>query len=471
MSQERRISTSRLGRLSQLGRLAGGIAGGVMAEGARQIAQGQRPSVGDLLFTPGNAQRLGDRLSEMRGAAMKVGQLLSMDSGQLLPPQFTELLAHLRDNAHAMPLGQVAEVLKHAWGEDWDRRFSRFSFTPLAAASIGQVHEAVTKDGRHLAVKIQYPGIRGSIDSDVDNVATLLRLSNLIPEGLELTPLLTEAKIQLHAEADYRREAIALGRFAEHLGQDPRFDVPAVVDSLTTEHTLTMQYLDGEPIDSLADAPSVQRNAAATSLVELALREVFAWGLVQTDPNFSNYLYSPRSGRIQLLDFGATRDYEPGLRTALRNLLAACIGGNDDDVATFAAEVGYLDQRDPAGYRATVIALLRTATEPARARGDYAFASSDLAERMKDLVVEMRLKEKFARMPPPQVLFLHRKLGGLYLLLGRIRATIPVADLVELHLDAARSAERPVTAEVTPGSRNEAFTTPNHCPQRKPHEA
>jgi predicted unusual protein kinase regulating ubiquinone biosynthesis (AarF/ABC1/UbiB family) len=447
MAQERRITASRLGRLSQLGRLAGGIAGGAMAEGARQIAKGQHPSVGDLLLTPGNVKRLGDSLSEMRGAAMKMGQLLSMDSGHLLPPQLSDLLARLREHAHAMPLGQVAAALKQSWGEGWDRRFSRFSFTPLAAASIGQVHEAILKDGRHLAIKVQYPGIRDSIESDVDNVATLLRLSGLVPEGLELAPLLMEAKTQLHSETDYRREADALSRFAAKLDDDTRFEVPGIVESLTTTQVLTMQFLDGEPFETLSDAPSAKRNAAATSLVELALREVFEWGLVQTDPNFANYLYAPQSGRIQLLDFGATRDYEPQMQAALRDLLAACIGGNDDDMAAAAVAVGYLDGSDPVGYRDTVIALLRAATEPARAHGDYAFARSDLAGRMKDIVIQMRLNQKFARVPPPQVLFLHRKLGGLYLLLSRIRATVPVAGLITPLLDDAPPGLLPLTAQ------------------------
>ena len=118
MPEERRLTASRLGRLSQLGRLAGGIAGGAVAEGARQLASGRFPSVGDMLLTPGNAKRVGDRLSEMRGAAMKVGQLLSMDSGQVLPAQLSDLLARLREDAHAMPLGQVAKVLEVVtWAE------------------------------------------------------------------------------------------------------------------------------------------------------------------------------------------------------------------------------------------------------------------------------------------------------------------------------------------------------------------
>lgn len=441
MPKERSLTASRMGRLSQLGRLAGSIAGGAVAEGARQIAGGQRPSIGDMLLTPGNAKRLSDRLSEMRGAAMKVGQLLSMDSGQLLPPQLSELLAGLREDAHTMPLGQVAAVLKDAWGEGWENQFSRFSFTPLAAASIGQLHEAVLKDGRRLAIKVQYPGIRASIDSDVDNVATLLRFSQLLPKGLEIAPLLTEAKAQLYTEADYECEAVALKAFAGHLADDRRFEVPEVVDALTTEQVLCMQFLDGQPVESLAEAPSAERNTAAVALVELALREVFEWGLVQTDPNFANYLYDAHNKRIQLLDFGATRRYEQPFRERLRDLLRACIDGSDEDVNSRAAAVGYTDPSDPPGYQNSVNALLRTATEPVRIDGDYAFAGSDLAGRMKDLVVEMRARDRYARMPPPQVLFLHRKLGGLYLLLNRLRARIPVGELVRKVLDDSAQHE------------------------------
>lgn len=433
MNTGRPVNASRLGRLTLLGRIAGGIAGGMIDAGARQLLQGQRPTFGDLLLTPGNADKLAERLSEMRGAAMKVGQLLSMDSGNLLPPQFSEVLARLRENAHPMPLGQVGQVLEQAWGDGWQSLFKRFFFTPLAAASIGQVHEAVLTDGRRLAIKIQYPGIRRSIDSDVDNVSTLLHLFNLVPEKLEFAPLLEEAKKQLHLEADYRAEAIALNRYLQHLAGDPRFEVPEAVESLTTRDVLAMSYLSGQPIETLADLPAVTRNAAAASLVELAMRELFEWGLVQTDPNFANYMYEPQSGRVQLLDFGATRAYPALQRKALFSLLGACIEGEDSDVDRCAAQLGYLGEGDSPDYRASVIALLRMATEPCRAQDCYRFGSSDLAERMSAVLIEMRLRSQYGRMPPPDILFLHRKLGGLYLLLTRLRASIPVRELIPEH--------------------------------------
>ena len=219
------VPSSRLARLARLGSLASGVAGGMLAEGVRQWSRGNRPSVGDLLLTPGNAQRVADQLSRLRGAAMKVGQLLSMDAGDLMPPELAAILARLRADAQAMPMSQLVPVLEAAWGPGWDRHFERFSFTPLAAASIGQVHAAQLKSGERLAIKVQYPGVRQSIASDVDNVATLLRVSGLLPRTLDFAPLLEEAKRQLHDEADYLKEAAYLeayrGRLADRAASGP----------------------------------------------------------------------------------------------------------------------------------------------------------------------------------------------------------------------------------------------------------
>jgi predicted unusual protein kinase regulating ubiquinone biosynthesis (AarF/ABC1/UbiB family) len=430
MASERRVTASRIGRLGQLGRLAGGIAGGMLAEGARQVVSGKRPSVNGLLFTPENAHRLAERLSEMRGAAMKVGQLLSMDSGEVLPRELSTILERLRENAHSMPLGQVNQVLKRTWGGDWQQHFERFSFTPIAAASIGQVHDAMLKDGRRVAIKLQYPGIRQSIDSDVDNVAGLLRMSRLVPEGLDVTPLLQEAKRQLHAEADYRAEAQALQQFRSKLADDTRFATPEVVDSLSNQDVLTMSFLAGRPIETAADLPPARRNGIALDLTMLAFREVFEWGLVQTDPNFANYLVDSDSDRIALLDFGATRVYPQATVASLRQLFHACIEGSDADVVEAAAKVGYLTPADGRQYSQSIVRLLRTATEPARYREHYRFGSSDMAQRMGDILVELRLRGEVAgRLPPPEILFLHRKLSGLYLLLTRLRAVVPVHEL------------------------------------------
>ncbi len=441
MTSQRRLTASRAGRLALLGRLAGGIGGGLVGAGLRQLAQGKRPKLDELLLTPANARRLTERLAEMRGAAMKLGQLLSMDGGQVLPPQVSEILAKLRTDAYQMPLNQVASVLNHAWGDNWERQFSRFAFTPIAAASIGQVHEAVLKDGQRVAIKIQYPEVRASIDADVDNVASLLRLARLLPDDFDSAPLLGEAKRQLHRETDYHAEAAALARFTELLVDDDRYRLPAVVDSLSTTNVLTMQFLDGHEIERLAELPAQQRNTVAESLTDLALREVFDWGLVQTDPNFANYLYDPGNAQLQLLDFGAARDYPTTQRTNLNALLNACIDGDDGDLADSAQNLGYLREDDPARYRQSIVDLLRSAAEPVRTRGTFDFGSSDLAQRMTERVVQLRQQQGFAGLPPAEILFLHRRLGGLYLLLAHLRAEFAVRPLIKPWLDRDPSGE------------------------------
>ncbi|MET0067146.1 MAG: AarF/ABC1/UbiB kinase family protein [Candidatus Thiodiazotropha sp.] len=429
MRPDRSLPRSRISRLGKLGQLAGGMALGAVNQGARQLLRGERPSARDLLLTPANARRLSERLSELRGAAMKVGQLISMDSGQLLPESLGELLSGLRDNAHPMPLGEINQVLSAAWGTDWSGAFRRFNFTPMASASIGQVHEAELKSGERLAIKIQYPGVRQSIDSDVDNVAQLLRLFKQIPQHLDFKPVLSEAKLQLHQEADYLLEARWLEQYAHKLGQDEDFSIPEVNREWTRESVLCMSYMEGEPIEDQLKLPAEARNRIATRLLQLALREVFHWGLVQTDPNFSNFRYEPHTGKIQLLDFGATREYPEARRDTLKQLLQACLGGEEFAIAEAAREVGYLGADDPDSYRRQVVTLLMMVSEPLR-QTRYDFATTDLVSRMSEVLIEMRLQGSHGSLPPTDVLFLHRKLGGLYLLLSRLKAELNVRELV-----------------------------------------
>jgi predicted unusual protein kinase regulating ubiquinone biosynthesis (AarF/ABC1/UbiB family) len=227
--RSRNLPSGRTSRLSQFGRLAGGVAGGMLAEGARRLAQGERPRMRDMLLTPANFHKLADRLSHLRGAAMKLGQMISLDAGDFLPAELTNILAGLRDRANHMPPAQLEQVLVREWGRDWRLRFDGFDPIPIAAASIGQVHRATGQDGRALAIKVQYPGVRESIGSDVDNVSTLLRMSGLLPKGLDLGPLLAEAKRQLHEEADYLREAEQMQLFGRLLSGSCDLVVPDCV--------------------------------------------------------------------------------------------------------------------------------------------------------------------------------------------------------------------------------------------------
>jgi predicted unusual protein kinase regulating ubiquinone biosynthesis (AarF/ABC1/UbiB family) len=437
------VPSSRISRLARMGWLATGVAGGMLAEGARQLAQGKRPRIGDLLLTPTNARRVAHQLAQMRGAAMKVGQLLSMDAGDLLPPELAAILARLRSQARPMPKSQVAGVLEASWGQGWEKRFTDFSWTPLAAASIGQVHRAQALDGRRLAIKIQYPGVRASIDSDVDNVASLLRLSGLLPKGLDIQPLLEEAKRELHDEADYLREGGFLQRFTALLADAPEFVLPQLQADLTTHSVLTMSLVGGVPVESLLSLPQQQRDRLVRLLLQLLLRELFEFRLVQTDPNFANYRFDVDAQQLILLDFGATRVYTAAMVKAYRKLLGCALVNDRDGMGQAAAAIGYFSDSTPARHRDAVLDMMAMACEPFRLAGDYDFDGSDLPARLRDAGLALGLDRAFWHVPPANVLFLQRKLGGLYLLAARLQAKVNLHQLVQDFLDSKALARKP----------------------------
>lgn len=421
-----RVPSGRLSRLGKLGSLATTVAGGMIAEGARQLAKGNKPKASELLLTPANARRVADQLAQLRGAAMKVGQLMSMDAGDLLPPELTDILARLRADAKPMPLSQLAVILEENWGAGWNARFRQFSFEPLAAASIGQVHSAHTKDERHLALKIQYPGIRESIDSDVNNVATLLRVSGLLPKHMNIAPLLEEAKRQLHDEADYALEASWIKRYRELLAGNDDFTLPEVHDDHCTPNILAMSFVGGVPVESLAGAPQETRDRVMRLLLELLCREIFEFRLIQTDPNFANYQYDSATGKLVLLDFGATREYPAAITSAYRQLMAGALTQNRAQMDAAAESIGFFGDYIRPEQREAVIDVFQQACEPLCYDGDYDFGSSNLAAKLRDVGMELSTEKEYWHTPPADALFLHRKLGGLYLLAAKLRARVNV---------------------------------------------
>ena len=428
---QRAIPTSRVGRLARVARMASGVAGGMLAEGTRQLRAGKRPRARDMLLTPANARRVADQLATMRGAAMKVGQILSMDTGDFLPRELADILARLRSDARYMPTQQLRKVMSDAYGPDWEELFYGFDMKPLAAASIGQVHRAVSPDGREMVLKVQYPGVATSIDSDVDNIATLLRMSGLLPAELDIQPLLADAKRQLKDEADYHKEAEFLQAFGDLLRDDERFLVPELLPDLSRRTVLAMTYVSGKPIETVVDRPQAERDRVMTALVELMFMELFELRMVQTDPNFANYLYRGSSGQIVLLDFGATRHFKAGFVNNYRKLLAAAMSRDHDKLIAAAERIGYSMGDEDGEYRALVLELFLLALEPLRHEGVYDFARSDMARRMSELAAEVADYRDFWRAPPTDAMYFHRKLGGMFLLASRVKARVDVNQLIK----------------------------------------
>ncbi|MBV2358792.1 AarF/ABC1/UbiB kinase family protein [Thalassococcus sp. CAU 1522] len=423
------VPAGRLSRAARMGGLTTSVLGSMAVNGTRALASGQRPRARDLLLTPGNAHRITEQLAQMRGAAMKLGQLLSMEAGDFLPEELARVLAHLRADAHYMPPAQLKQVLIRNYGPDFLKRFKRFDVRPVAAASIGQVHRAVAQDGRELALKIQYPGVRAAIDSDIRNVGTLLRLSGLLPRDIDLAPLLDEARRQLHEEADYRREARQLAFFAEQLKGSTDFIVPRPHDDLSTDDILAMDFVESTPIDTLETAPQDDRDRTMSRLVALFLQELFGWRRVQTDPNFANYRYQSETGRIVLLDFGATRDIPEPLVARFHDLLTAALAGDRDRLRAGLIAIGYFSEATPPRQQDIIMAMTDLA-QPVLAESGHDFGDTSVLAALRREGMRLGTDEAFREIPPFDAIYLQRKIAGLVLLATRLRARVPVRDLV-----------------------------------------
>jgi len=431
------VPQSRLGRIARIGFAAGELAVGAAAEGLRRFAHGEPGDLSSALFSGSNARRLAARLGRLRGAAMKIGQLVSLQGEDVLPPEFAQALAVLRAQATPMPPQQLRGVLGREYGKGWERRFASFDFEPVAAASIGQVHRATTPDGRDLALKIQYPGVARSIASDIDNVAALLRLFNFLPLDLDVSGIAAEAKRQLAQEADYVSEARFLERYARLVAEEPALIVPKVHWDLTTTRVMAMDFVEGAPLEVLDDAPQARRDIVGSLLERLLFRELFEFRVMQTDPNFANYLYQPVSGRVALLDFGATQRFSAAFAAHYARITRGVIDGDRDAVAREAVQIGYAAADDSLERIQAVVDVIFLVCEPLRHLGRYDFPKSDLPSRVRALGLDLAFRRGLLRPPPPETIFLHRKLVGSFLLLARIGAHVDARALVLPFLPAA----------------------------------
>ena len=428
------VPAKRLARLGQLGSMTAGVAGNMALNGLAQWGKGQRPMMKDLLLTPRNISRVADQLAKMRGAAMKVGQLVSMDTGDMLPPELAQIMARLRDDAHFMPPAQLKQVLNAQWPANWINQFKTFDVRPIAAASIGQVHKVTLKDGRDLAIKVQYPGVAKSIDSDVANVAALIRMSGLLPKGLDLAPYLAEARAQLHEETDYIREAAQTKRFADLLADQPQFVVPKLVDDWSTSQILAMSFEPGIAVEEAANESQEIRDQIATHLIALTLREIFDFGFMQTDPNFANYRYQSDTGRIVLLDFGAARDISAPVARQYRRLLQAGLKDDAAGIQQIAQEIGFIDHATARNHCTQVITMIRLVMTALQDAPLVDFGKVELSQRLQAEGIALA-EDGFVPPPLPiEVLLLQRKFGGVFLLASRLGARVDVVGLLRPYL-------------------------------------
>lgn len=429
--RESKVPATRLSRLWNYGGLAAGMLGGAISEGFSRTMGGG--SEGSMLLSPANMERLVSKLSRMRGAALKLGQMLSFQDSKMLPAPIQEVLQRVQDRADYMPAWQRDRVLAASLGAEWRDLFAEFDEKPIAAASIGQVHRAVLRSsGEQVAVKIQFPGVADSINSDLDNISVLLLATKMLPKGLYLNKTIDNARLELGWECDYEREAACGQRYRELLaGEQDVFVVPRVYPEASGRHVLTMEFMRGVGVTRVASFTQEQRDWIGTQILRLCLREITEFRFMQTDPNWTNFLYNAETNKLELLDFGASREFPEEFVALYVNLLAAAARSDRAAVKDLSEKLGYLTGHESRIMLDAHIASVLTLAEPflGTAPEVYDFQDQTITERVKALIPVM-IRERLA--PPPEETYsLHRKLSGAFLLCARLGSKVRCRDLFE----------------------------------------
>jgi predicted unusual protein kinase regulating ubiquinone biosynthesis (AarF/ABC1/UbiB family) len=422
-----KVPRSRIARTARFGSLVGGQSVKWTATNvANKVRSDEKAAAAEQRRALDLADQLVKQLGQMKGAAMKIGQVLSTIDFDLIPEddreEFKQRLAALRDSAPTVAFKDMRKVAERDLGGPLREHFARFDEQPIAAASIGQVYRAQTHDGDDVAVKIQYPGVAEAVETDLRNVQLLVPLLKRMAPGMDAKALLAELRERIADELDYEIEAQNQRRVHRAFRGHPFVVIPAVRTDLSTRRVLVTEFIEGEGFEAIKRLAEPERDRFA----EIAFR--FFYGLLERehiaagDPHPGNYILCP-DGHVCFLDFGLVRHVDAEYLAGEQALARAVIDGDADSVHHWMATLGYLpdpDEFDPE----RVLEQLQIAGEwyfttgfrrldPEYVRNAMEVGSSPRSEHF-DYMRRQTL--------PPQALLIRRMEGLLFGVLGELRA-------------------------------------------------
>lgn len=338
-----RMRKGRVGRTMQPARLAAGAglrwAGAHVAFGSEQR---ERRKDAAVMRTAEDVTRT---LGEMKGAVMKLGQIMSLMTG-MVPDEFSGQLATLQSNAPPMAYALVEQVFREDFGATPRERFAEFDRRPFAAASIGQVHRARLHSGEEVAVKVQYPGVAAAMQSDLANVGTLMGFAGVMSKGMDTRAVVRDLTSGILAELDYVREAANQARFADIYRGHAFVRVPEVYPELSSGRILVQELLHGRPFAEARNLPQTEKDLVAEKVFRFAFGNFYRHGLFNGDPHPGNYLLLD-DGRIGFVDYGCVAEFGPDAVQSFQTLIDALFRGDLDAWRKATEDVGILSREAP----------------------------------------------------------------------------------------------------------------------------
>lgn len=402
---------------------------------------------------------LSKELGELKGSVMKIGQMLTIVGDHFLPPEVIHILKSLHSESPPLEWREIEKRLRQQLGERFEEL--EIDTEPHAAASLGQVHRARVKEsGEEIVLKIQYPGVDRAIDGDLKALRRILSVAKILPaDPSRLDAIFEEVRTMLHQEVDYTQEVKFTQFFSETLSSDGRYRVPKILTRYCTDRVIASSYEEGLKVD----APEVlalsqeRRNKLGEAFLELYLKELFVLQKMQTDPHFGNYRIrlaekEGEADQIILFDFGAVRVFDDEFAQCYYHLIGSLFYEDQEGVLQAGEKLGFLNRADDPElleYWKQVLSLFVEAfCDPGAeafhpqfmdSTGIYDWGRSDLPSRITSLTLKAKVKlAKNLRPPPPEIVFLDRKLAGMFVLLKNLGFKYSGRALMDRYLKTGR---------------------------------
>jgi len=422
-SFERRLALTRIGLMAGT-KMAGQVAVSIFSSKSKRVEK-RKSAISK------QAQFIVKELGKLKGSVVKIGQVMALYGEHFLPPEVTEALHTLEENTTALDWSIIRGVLCDQLGAEVMSQLE-IEHEPIGSASLGQVHRArIIATGEMICLKVQYPGVAQTIDVDLNAVAQILKLTQLVSFGQAFDDWLEEVRVMMHREVDYLLEARTTEHFYTLLAEDSRFIVPKVYSAYSAASVLATSYEVGENVSSLKVACLSQsrRNRLSKLSLLIFLKELFVWHEIQTDPNFGNYRvridHLGEEDKIVLLDFGAVQKYPASFIEPVCDMICSAFIDDLDGVIEGGLALKIMHKEWPAKILSEFaqiciavlepLAILQSSEYPKafNERGEYCWRDSDLPTRIAKRAAKSAINRYF-KIPPKEFVFLNRKLVGVY---------------------------------------------------------